>query len=95
MSDSQRPHVLQPTRLLRPWDFPGKSTEVGCHCLLRLAGIFFTIEPPGKPIAIYAICKGLNGCFIPVTLRIMFFYEGLIFFPEIVHIVISYFYLAW
>ena len=23
------------TRLLRPWDFPGKSTGVGCHCLLR------------------------------------------------------------
>ena len=26
---------LQPTRLLRPWDFPGKSTGVGCHCLLQ------------------------------------------------------------
>ena len=31
--DSSRPHGLQPTRLLRPWDFPGKSTGVGCHCL--------------------------------------------------------------
>ena len=28
-------HGLQPTRLLCPWDFPGKSTGVGCHCLLR------------------------------------------------------------
>ena len=28
------PHGLQPTRLLRPWDLPGKSTGVGCHCLL-------------------------------------------------------------
>ena len=36
-ADSSRPHGLQPTRLLRPWDFPGKSTGVGCHCLLRLA----------------------------------------------------------
>ena len=36
MSDSSRPHGLQPTRLLRPWDFPGKSTGVGCHCLLRI-----------------------------------------------------------
>ena len=27
-------HGLQPTRLLCPWDFPGKSTGVGCHCLL-------------------------------------------------------------
>ena len=35
MSDSLRPHGLQPTRLLHPWDFPGKSTGVGCHCLLR------------------------------------------------------------
>ena len=31
-----RPHELQPTRLLHPWDFPGKSTGVGCHCLLRI-----------------------------------------------------------
>ena len=22
-------------RLLRPWDFPSKSTRVGCHCLLQ------------------------------------------------------------
>ena len=35
VSDSSRPHGLQPTRLLHPWDFPGKSTGVWCHCLLR------------------------------------------------------------
>ena len=35
MSDSSRPHGLQPTRLLHPWDFPGKSAGVGCHCLLH------------------------------------------------------------
>ena len=35
MSDSLRLHGLQPTRLLHPWDFPGKRTGVGCHCLLR------------------------------------------------------------
>ena len=35
VSDSSRPQGLQPTRLLRPWDFPGKSTGVGCHRLLR------------------------------------------------------------
>ena len=34
LSDSSRPHGLQPTRLLCPWDFPGKSTGVGCHRLL-------------------------------------------------------------
>ena len=35
MSDSVRPHGRQPTRLLRPWGSPGKSTGVGCHCLLQ------------------------------------------------------------
>ena len=35
-----RPHGLQPTRLLRPWDFPGKSTGVGCHRFL----CFLTLE---------------------------------------------------
>ena len=33
------PHGLQPTRLLCPWDFPGKSTGVGCHCLLRMTDL--------------------------------------------------------
>ena len=28
------------TRLLRPWDFPDKSTEVGCHCLLQRPAYF-------------------------------------------------------
>ena len=36
MSDSLRLPGLQPTRLLRPWDFPGKSTGVGCHCTLNV-----------------------------------------------------------
>ena len=35
VSDSSRPHGLQPTRLLRQWDFPGKSTGVGWHCLFQ------------------------------------------------------------
>ena len=30
-----RPHSRQPTRLLRPWDSPGKNTGVGCHFLLQ------------------------------------------------------------
>ena len=34
LSDSSRPQGLQPSRLLHPWDFPGKNTGVGCHCLL-------------------------------------------------------------
>ena len=34
MSDSVRPYRQQPTRLLCPWDSPGKNTGVGCHFLL-------------------------------------------------------------
>ena len=34
------PHAQQPTRLLCPWDFPGKNTGEGCHFLLQ--GIFLT-----------------------------------------------------
>ena len=29
------PHGLQPIRLPRPWDSPGKNTGVGCHFLLQ------------------------------------------------------------
>ena len=64
MSDSLRHHELYPTRLLSPWNFPGKGAGVGCHFLLH--GIFPTqglnparspalqadalpSEPPGKP----------------------------------------------
>ena len=38
MSNSLRPHGLQPARLLCPWDSAGKNTGVGCHFLLK--GIF-------------------------------------------------------
>ena len=37
---SLRPHGLQPSRPLCPWDFPRKDTGVGCHFLLQ--GIFPT-----------------------------------------------------
>ena len=36
VSESLRPHGLQPPRLLHPWDFLGKSTGVGCHFLLHI-----------------------------------------------------------
>ena len=49
VSNSLRPHGLQPTRLLSPWDSPGKNTGVGCHFLLQ--GIFWTqgSNPGVKP----------------------------------------------
>ena len=46
MPDSLRPHGLQPTSLLGPWDFPGKSTGVGCHRLLRIYMLLYQFVPP-------------------------------------------------
>jgi len=40
LSDSFRAHGLQPTRLLCPWNSPGKHTGLGSHLLLQ--GIFLT-----------------------------------------------------
>ena len=40
VSDSLWSHGLRPTRLLCPWDSPGKNTGVGCRALLQ--GIFPT-----------------------------------------------------
>ena len=39
-SDSLWPRGLWPASLLRPWNSPGKNTEVSCHVLLQ--GIFLT-----------------------------------------------------
>ena len=69
VSDSLRPHGLQPPRLLRPLDFPGKNTGAGCHFLLQ--GIFhlrdwtwvscnaadtLPSKPPGKPYHVSIPC---------------------------------------
>ena len=46
VSDSLRSHGLQPTRLLHPWDFPGKSAGVGCmwdECNCVVVWAFFGI----------------------------------------------------
>ena len=64
LSNSLHPYGLQPSRLLCPWNFPGKDTGVGFHSLLQ--GIFQTqgsnlgllhcrqipyhLSSPGKPI---------------------------------------------
>ena len=49
VSDPQGPHGLQPSRLLRPWDFPGKSTGVRWH---ELNWASFIIWKPNLSISI-------------------------------------------
>ena len=50
LSDSPRPHGLQPTRVLCPWDFPSKSTGVGCHFLLQKEGSNLSCAVPQIPL---------------------------------------------
>ena len=66
MFDSSRPHGLQPTRLLHPWDFPGKSTGVGCHCLLRFLPRKYHVQ---KSLVGYSAwcCKELDTTEQPCT----------------------------
>ena len=49
LSVSLWPIVLQPTRLLCPWDFSDKNTGVGCHFLLQ--GIFPTSDWTSSPVS--------------------------------------------
>ena len=43
MSDSIQPHGLQSTRLLHPWDFPGKAGPGVCGLDLRLESVFILL----------------------------------------------------
>ena len=62
VSDSSRPHGLQPTRLLHPWDLPGKSTGVGCHCQ-HIYGCYFCVHS-------VSLCL-LVGAFNPFTFKLI------------------------
>ena len=63
VSDPQWPHGLQPTRLLHPWDFPGKSTAVG-SCSQTFWSLYPFILPkftedPKEPLSLYLYGIGL------------------------------------
>ena len=62
--DSLRPCALQPTRLLCPWDFLGKTTGAGCHFLLQ--GTFLT--------------QGLNPSLTSLALAGRFLFVFFVFF---------------
>ena len=72
MSNSLWPHGLEPTRLLCPWNSPGKNTGVGCHALLQgssqprdwtqvscFVGRFFTIWTTWEFQYMYILCANL------------------------------------
>ena len=60
VSDSSQPHGLRPTRLLRPQDFPGKSTGVGCHCLFFLIVLFFRFNFQAASVEVWCILFKIN-----------------------------------
>ena len=68
VSNSQRPHGLQPTRLLRPWDFPGKSTGVGCHCLLQINCL--VTPSPAQPTSPYPVLS--SQVYSSVKIKVLF-----------------------
>ena len=50
VSDSSQPHGLQPSRLLHPWDFPGRSTGVGINMFTyyQIPLIFIVLQSVGR-----------------------------------------------
>ena len=79
MCNSLQAHGLQPTKLLCPWNFPGKNTGVGSLFLFQgiffnpgiqprspvsPAGRFFTTEPPGNKSIFRNAINYLETCII-------------------------------
>jgi len=80
VSDSSWPYGLQPTRLLCPWDFPGKRTGVGCHCL-QTHVIKITDELEGKTVTIScsfsSVTMGASGLYCLFKSFLSFSHESL------------------
>ena len=58
-ANSSRPHGLQPTRLLCPWDSPGKGTGVGCH-MFTLTALFSICQAVCIPSTRRSYIKGFT-----------------------------------
>ena len=87
VSDSLRPHGLQPARFLCPWDFPGKNTGVGCHLLLQIGAyyvsIYYVSVNPNLHLSLPLLTSG-NHKFLyicdSISISLSFFYSPLLFF---------------
>ena len=74
VSNSVRPHRQQLTRLLHPWDSPGKNTGVGCHFLLQCMKVKSESEvaqscpTPSDPIDCSLPVSSVRNCVIFIFL---------------------------
>ena len=65
VSDSMRPHGLQPANILCPWNSPGKNTGMGCRSLLQeLAQKSCLVPPFSLDIpAVTSVLSTSSACF--------------------------------
>ena len=74
VSNSLQSQGLYPTRLLCPWDYPSKSTGVGCHFLLQK--IFLT--QGSKPCLLCLLHLQIDSLLLS--------HKGSPFFPDIFYV---------
>ena len=76
LSDSLWPHGWQPAKLLCPWDFPGKNTEMGCQFLLQrfekaflnmVGGAAFFLEDLGGEVCSFRAPAFRSCCILWLT----------------------------
>ena len=81
VSDSSRPQRRQPTRLLHPWNFPGKSTGVGCHCYWFIFHIvvsrWFSKDEREKVALFHQFQTRIHICGILPQLRLKLYIKSL------------------
>ena len=54
-------HSVVDCRLLHLWDFPGKSTGVGCHCLLLTDNYVYIKKPEFLPLGRHPLTRARRG----------------------------------
>ena len=60
VSDSWRPHGLQPTGLLCPWDFPGKSTGVLEWAAIAFSEVVTLLETKYQKVELICLARILE-----------------------------------